>query len=148
MSCYSRSSSGSDPSYHLSPTSHMKKQLIRLAIATAIIGGCSGESIGGLGAVSLDLTAVDGRALPAAVGNTQSGIAMVATAGELVGSATGANCTYFLKFQPSAGGNAVEVNGSISPEPCSTEAGAVQTVNIGLNRADLPTGTHTYRFQQ
>ncbi len=71
---------------------------------------------------------------------------MVAIAGELVGRPSGADCTYLLSFRPSGGGNAAVVSGSISPEPCATAPGAVQNVTLSFSRADLPTGSHVFRF--
>ena len=122
------------------------KNFVRLAFAIAALGGCSGESIGGLLPVTLELTAVDGQALPAPAGNTEGGTAMVAIAGELVGRASGADCTYVISFRPSGGGNVVTANGSISPEPCATQPGAVQNVTLSFTRADLPKGSHVFRF--
>ena len=122
------------------------KTFVRLAFAIAIIGGCSGESVGGLIPVTLELTAVDGQPLPAPAGNTEGGVAMVALAGELVGRPSGADCTYLISFRPSAGGNVAVANGSISPATCATEPGAIQNVTLSFNRADLPTGSHVFRF--
>ena len=119
--------------------------LAALVVVTGI--GCSGESLGGLGAVTLELTAVDGKPLPAAVGSTQSGVAMLAIAGELVGQPSGSDCTYVIQFRPSTGGSVTSTNGSIAPQPCVTQPGQSQTVSLSLSRADLPTGSHTYKFE-
>ena len=119
-----------------------------LAALVAVTGiGCSGESLGGLGAVTLELTAVDGKPLPAAVGSTGTGVALLAIAGELVGQPSGSNCTYVIQFRPSTGGSVTSVNGTIAPEPCVTQPGASQTVTVAFTRADLPTGSHTYKFE-
>lgn len=117
------------------------------ALVVVMCSACSGESLGGLEAVSLELTAVDGRALPAPAGNTQGGAAILAISGELVGQPSGLDCTYLIRFRPGAGGNVAEVNGTISPQPCTTEEGGVQNVTLSFNRQDLPSGSHTYRFE-
>lgn len=120
------------------PIPQAEGRQVKILVATIALAALAcGSDSSGPASITLNLTSVDGMALPRTLPSGNGTVQVLA--GRLVGSHTGPACSWYLTFSSTG-----ESFGSVPS--CTVDVGDMITLTFDLGGPPSPSGSHSYRF--